>query len=267
MQPRPARSGSLLPGVEGLRFDAVTTAGMVTWPDEDRQRLRRELERLFRDAFPRMPSGEILDWVEDYFKIPATGFQRRAFLLWKGPCRLAATTLFEEGKLEHQGGLLKGIHIIGRAVAPEYHNSGAGRRIATKILAEFQPDILMTTCTQSASLYSWIAVACRSFPEDYEVFPRLENGIPITLPLQDREFALNAFRRLYLSVVNGDLDQVARSVAGLTVSMVRKGMYAERYDFSPWEKAGRNDALARALGTGPGDGILLVIPRKGRMRS
>jgi hypothetical protein len=263
MERQPARSEPLLPGVENIRFDAVTVAEIISWSDEEQRRLRRELEKLFRNAFPRMPATELQNWLEDYFKVPAEGFQRHAFLLWKESCRLAAATLFDEGEVEYHGRFCTGIYIVGRAVSPEHHDSGAGQRIATKILAQFQPDVLMTTCTQSASLYSWVAVARRRFSAEYEVFPQFENGISMTFPLQDLGFAVSAFRQLYFSVVGGDRDQVDRTVAGLTVLLVRKGMYEERYDFSPWEKAGRSDPLAEALGVGRGDGILLVILRKG----
>jgi hypothetical protein len=263
MERQPARSESILPGVENIRFDAVTAAKIMNWTDAEQQRLRGELEKLFRNAFPRMRDTELRDWVEDYFRPPAEGFQRHAFLLWKKSYQLAAATLFEEGEVEYHGRFCSGIYIIGRAVSPEHHDSGAGQRIATKILAQFQPDVLMTTCTQSASLYSWIAVARRRFSAEYEVFPHFENGISMTFPPQDLGFAVSAFRQLYFSVVGGDRDQVDRTVAALTVLLVRKGMYEERYDFSPWEKAGRSDPLAEALGVGRGDGILLVILRKG----
>ena len=49
-----------------------------------------------------------------------------------------------------------------------------------------------------------------------------------------------------------------------TQFLVRKGIYAERYDTRPWEKAGRQDLLAEALGADMGDGnTLLVVLRKG----
>jgi hypothetical protein len=263
MERQSARSELLLHGVENIRFDAVTAAQVISWPGERQQRLRRELERLFRNAFSRMSDIELLDWVEDYFRVPAKGFQRHAFLLWNESCRLAAATLFEEGRVQYHGEFWRGIYVIGRAVLPEHQDSGAGQGIAAKILAQFKPDVLMTTCTQSASLYSWIAVAHRSFSEEYEVFPQFKKGILMTFPIQDLGFATSSFRQLYFSVVHGHQDQVDRAVAGLTVLLVRKSMHKERYGFYPWEKAGRNDPLAEALGVGRGDGILLVALRKG----
>jgi hypothetical protein len=263
MERHPAESEPLLPGVENIRFDVTTAAEIITRPGEEQQRLRQELERLFRNAFPRMSDTELLDWIEDYFRLPAGGFQRHAFLLWKESSQLAVATLFEEGEVVCRDGLGRGIYIIGRAVSPEHHNSGAGQRIATRILAQFKPDILMTTCTQSGSLYSWNSVARRRFSKEYGVLPRLESGILMTFPLENLGFAVSVFRQLYCSVVSSNPDLVSRALGGLTVLLVRKGMYEERYDFSPWEKAGRSDPLAKALNVGDGDGILLVILRKG----
>jgi hypothetical protein len=214
-----------------------------------------------------MNTPELQDWVGDYFRLPEKGFQRHAFLFWKDSHHLAVATLFEEGEVQYHDTSCRGIYIIGRAVLPEHHNSGAGQRIATGILAQFEPDILMTSCTQSASLHSWIGVAQRQFSQDYEVFPRLEQAYPVTFPIRDLGFAVSAFRQLYSSVAGSDLDQVDMAVARLTTMLVRKGMYEQRYDFSSWGKAGRGDPLADALGVGSGDGILLVILRKGLIGS
>jgi len=243
-------------------FAAVPVAEILCWPDDDRQRLRLELKRLFRDAFVRMPMVELQDWVEDYFTTPAGGVQRYALLLADEADQLAATTLFDCGRLEGTGKVLQGIYIVDRAVAPAYQDCGLGRSMAAEILVQFQPDVLMTTCTQSASLHSWILVVRQAFAATFEVFPRWEQEALQPLPTALFDFVVSAFRQLYLGITRGAPEPVDRAVAGLSPLLVRKGVYRERYDTLPWEKGGRKDTLAEALGAGDGDGVLLVVLRK-----
>lgn len=241
---------------------AVPVTEILRWPDEDRQRLRLELKRLFREAFVRMPMGELQDWVGDYFTAPARGLQRHALLLADDADQLAATTLFDCGPLEGGGRTLQGIYIVDRAVAPAYQGCGLGQNMAAEILVQFQPDILMTTCTQSASLHSWIRVVRQAFAGTFEAFPHWEQETLQPLPATLFELAVSAFRRLYLGVAGGAQEQVDRAVAGLSPLLVRKGVYGERYDSLPWEQRGRKDVLAQALGAGAGDGILVVVLRR-----
>lgn len=242
---------------------AVPVAELLCWPEEDRQRLRLELARLFRDAFVRMPAVELQEWVEDYFTAPAGGLQRYALLLANEPDQLIATTLFDHGQLAGTGRTLRGVYIINRVVAPEYQRCGLGRSMAVKILVQFQPDILMSTCTQPAPIYSWISVVQREFAAEWEVFPRWEQEAPRLFPAEDHDLAVALFRQLYGGVAKGDQGAVDRAVANLSRQLVRTGVYAERYATCPWKKAGRKDLLADALGARPGDGVLLVILRKG----
>ena len=221
---------------------------------------------MFQGAFPRMPEVELGDWVEDYFRTPSGDTHRYALLLANEQDQLVATTLFDQTRLEYGGRLLQGIYIIERAVSPEYRDLGLGRKMAAEILTRFHPDILMTTCTQSASLHSWISAVRRTRSAGLEVFPCCENQIPRPFPIENFDFAVSAFRQLYRGVVNNDLEEIDRAVAGLSGFLVRKGVYTERYDSRPWITAGNKDLLAEALGAGPGDGILLVILRKGLER-
>jgi hypothetical protein len=267
MERQPARSELVTSGVENIRFDAVTATEIISWSEEQQQRLKLELEKLFRESYPRMPAAELEEWVEDYFRAPMESSQRHALLLWNEADGLFAATLFDQAEIEYCGRFFKGIYIIDRTVSTRYQRLGIGRRMATSILSQFQPEILMTTCTQPAPLYSWIALVRQTFPGEFEVFPRFENEMPLPFPSKELDFALRAFRQLYSSVVNGDRVRVERAVAELTVLLVRKNMYLERYDFSPWEKAGKSDPLARALGVGPRDGILLVLLRRGMIKS
>ena len=244
-------------------FSAVPVAEILCWPDEDQQRLRLELERLFRDAFVRMPENEIQNWVGDFFTQLVWGLQRYALLLANESDQLIATTLFDYGQLESAGRTLQGVYIIDRAVASGYQDSGLGRSMAAEILRQFQPDILMTTCTQSASLHSWISAVQQGFAGEWEVFPRWEHQTSRPFPVENHDFAVKVFRQLYGGIAKGDQASVDRAVANLSLLLVRKAVYGERYDTRPWEKAGRKDLLAEALGAGLGDGILLVIVRKG----
>ena len=244
-------------------FDAVRVEELLCRPEEQQLRFRRELEKLFRGAFPRMPEAELRDWVEDYFRTPSGDTHRYALLLANEQDQLVATTLFDQVRLEYGGRLLQGIYIIDRAVSPECRDLGLGRKMAAEILTRFHPDVLMTTCTQSASLHSWISAVRRTRSAELEVFPCRENQIPRPFPIENFDFAVSAFRQLYRGVANEEQQGVDRAAAGLSGFLVRKGVYAERYDSHPWEKAGKKDLLAEALGAGPGDGILLVILRKG----
>ena len=207
---------------------------------------------------------ELQDWVGDYFTAPAWGLQRYALLLADEADQLTATTLFDCGRLEGTGKVLQGVYIVDRAVAPAYQDCGLGRSMAAEILVQLRPDVLMTTCTQSASLHSWIRVVRQAFAGTFEVFPHWEEEALQPLPTALFDFAVRAFRRLYLGVARGAPEQVDRAVAGLSPLLVRKGVYGERYDTLPWEKGGRKDALAQALGAGVGDGVLLVVLRKDR---
>jgi hypothetical protein len=262
MEKRSTEPRSSPTGAGPIVFDAVTAAELRCRDDEKQQGLKRDLENLFRGGFPRMPDGEIQDWIEDYFRMPSGGFQRHAFLLWNEARRLVGATLFDQGEIACRGRVLRGVYILDRTVLPAYQHAGLGRRMATSILAQLQPDVLMTTCTQSAPLYSWMALVRDTFSGELEVFPRYENEMPVTFPLEGLDFAVSLFRQFYGGVVYGDQDLVGRAVAGLTVFLVRKGIYEERYDFSPWQREGIKDVLAQALGAGPGDGILLMILRR-----
>ena len=263
MQQRLSNFAESGPRREFAPFDAVPVTAILCWPDAHQKRLRLELERLFQGAFPRMPSAELRDWVGDYFRTPSGKLERHALLLADEGHQLVATTLFDQGLPVCRGRTLKGVYIVDRAVSPQYQHAGVGRKMATEILAQRQPDILMTTCTRSASLYSWISAVHQGFAANLEVFPRWEHQAPRPFPAAAFDLAVCAFRQLYLGVAHGAQDEVDRAVAHLTQFLVRKGIYAERYDTRPWEKAGRQDLLAEALGADMGDGMLLVVLRKG----
>ena len=217
MEEPPVDFGSLSTAAKPITFHAVTTAEVLSWDDENQQRLRLGLAKLFRGGFPRMPAGEIQDWVADYFRAPQGGFQRHAFLLWNEACQLVAATLFDQGGVVYRGRTLRGIYILDRTVLPAYQRTGLGRGMATRILVQLQPDVLMTTCTQSATLYSWISLVRDRSCAHYEVFPKYENEMPVTFPLEELYDAVSLFRQFYRGVVYGDQDLVARAVAGLTV--------------------------------------------------
>ena len=251
------------PDGESTLFTAVPVAAILCWPDAHQKKLRLQLARLFQDAFPRMSVAELRDWVEDYFRTPPGTLSRDALLLADEGHQLVATTLFDHGPLVCGARTLKGVYIVDRAVSPPYQRSGVGRKMATEILSQLQPDILITTCTGSASLHSWISAVRQGFAAHLEVFPRWEHQAPRPFPAEAFDLAVCAFRQLYLGVAHGSQDEVDRAVARLSRFLVRKGIYAERYDTHPWEKAGRKDLLAEALGAGIGDGMLLVVLRKG----
>lgn len=243
-------------------FTAVPVAALLDWPHARQKKLEVELTTLFQEAFPRMPAAELRDWVGDYFCIPPGGLRRHALLLAAEDRRLVATTLFDHGSVVYGGQTLQGVYIVARAIAPDWQHAGLGRKMAREVLAQWRPDILLTTCTQSASLHSWIGAVQKARGAEFEVFPRWEQETLQPLPNALRHLAVGAFHRLYLGVAGGLSAQVERAAASLSPSLVRKGLYSERYDTYPWQQRRQKDPLAEALGAGLGDGILVVVLRR-----
>ena len=76
------------------------------------------------------------------------------------------------------------------------------------------------------------------------------------------DFAISIFKQLYLAVFEGKQERVDTAIRNLTVLLVRKNIHEKMYDFNPWEKNGREDKLAKALGATEKDGILVMFRKQ-----
>lgn len=230
-----------------------------------------ELENLFRCAFTKMPKKVYKEEVAYTFKTPGKNLQRQNILYRSDTYQLIAALIFDYGDITYKEKMMQGIYILNRVVLPAYQSFGIGKSLAIKVLLEWQPDVLFTTCGQSSSLHSWVELPQEGLITGFEVYPRLEenqNGtMVITVPCKDRDFAISAFQQTYLGIVEGKQEAVNKAVRTLTGLMVRKNMYGARYDFHPWKKNGREDELAKMLGVTNKDGILVMFRKKGLLQT
>lgn len=251
---------------ERISAEVIITDQIVLWSEKDQSRLQMELDSLFHQAFPKMPAAEREDWISVYFSKPGRRFCRQAILCRDSRARLVATSIFDCGEIEYGGSIFKGIYLITTAILPDFQNFGLGQTLGAAILMELQPDILLTTCAQSTSLHSRVALPRKGLVTGFTVYPRLEekNGIEVLVAVPDdqREFAISAFRQLFLNVVHGKQEDVENAVRHLTRLMVRKNLYPDMFQYDPWHKDGREDRLAKTLDLNAQDGVLVVFQKK-----
>ena len=244
----------------------ILTDQILSWAEKDQSRFRIELNGLFHNAFPKMAATELEDWISVYFSRPGQRFCRQAILCRDPSSRLIATSIFDWGEIEYGGSIFKGIYLITTAILPDFQNLGLGQSLGATILMEMQPDILLTTCAQSTSLHSRVALPRKGLVKSYTVYPRLEKKDEIealvTVPDYQREFVMSAFRQLFLNVVHGKQEEVEDAVRKLTPLMVRKNLYPNMFHHDPWQKGGKEDRLAKALGVNAKDGVLVVFTKK-----
>jgi len=249
-----------------LRAKVILTDQILRWPDEAQERLSGELENLFSHAFPRMSGKERQDWVRLFFSKPGGRYHRQAILFRNDSGDLVAASTFDCGEVEYGGNLLKGVYLIGTAILPAYQDFGLGQTVGARILTELQPDVLLTTCAQSSSLHSRVSLPQRGLVTGFEVYPRLEQegGTDVlkTVKPDQLDFVTSVFKQLFLGVVEGSREDVTAAMQNLTPHMVRKNLYSDMFDFNPWEKNGREDKLAKALGVTDRDGVLVMFKKK-----
>lgn len=245
--------------------DIITTDQILGWSDRDRDSLRKDIETIHTRAFPNMEKTTLEIYIRDYFTPAIPNFQRQVILFRNSDGKLIATNICNHGKIDYDGKVLKGAYLISSAILPEYQGYGIGQIIGIKLLTGLSPEILFTTCAQSAALHARVNLIRKGLVSGYDVYPRLEqkNGkeILITLPFKELDFAISMFRQTYLGVVEGVSEEVEHALRGLTIFMVRKNLYGKMYDFNPWEKNGREDELAKTLGLTNRDGVLVVFRR------
>lgn len=251
---------------EKIRGKVILTDQILRWPDEAQERLSGELENLFSQAFPRMSGEERQDWVRLFFCKPGGRYHRQAILFRNDSGDLVAASTFDCGEVEYGGNLLKGVYLIGTAILPAYQDFGLGQTVGARILTELQPDVLLTTCAQSSSLHSRISLPQKGLVTDFEVYPRLEQegGTDVLKTVQpdQLDFVASVFKQLFLGVVEGSREDVTEAMQNLTPQMVRKNLYSDMFDFDPWEKNGREDKLAKALGVTDRDGVLVMFKKR-----
>ena len=246
-----------------MRVEVFTTDQILGLPDDSRHKLRMELEKLIRNAFPRVSEDGLFDRTRDYLTSPGRSFQRYAIFLRNESGILIGATVFDYGDIEYHGISFKGIYILGYVIAAEYQGIGLGQSMAGKIFTDWEPSLLLVTCGQSTSLNSLLRLVEKGSITGYDVYPYLapEDGRPVTVSSHLSDFLISAFEQLLLQVVEGNRERVKKAIENLTVDMIRKNLYKEkdRYEYDPWKKDGREDKLANALGITDKDGILLMF--------
>jgi GNAT superfamily N-acetyltransferase len=245
---------------DGLLAEVLTVKQILRLPQSEQQALQAELIPVFNSGFPAED-----DWsyfVRLYFHEPPTSFQRQAILFRDSDKQLVATTIFDRREIVYEGKNVQGIHIIVSAVLPEYQGQGIAKFVGARILQQLQPDVLMTTCAQSAALYSRINILHTYSLPEFEVFPRIERvggqESIVTFPTRDLDFAIQVFKALYAGFVHDAQGRIDRAVRNLTVLLARKNINLT-YPFHPWRRNDRHDPVAAALGLEERDGVLVIF--------
>ncbi len=249
------------------------------------KRLRGELELLYARAFPKISPSDQAIFVGDFFTPPGPGCRRTAGLFRDAGGALFGAVVFAHGPVAYGGHSHSAIYLLSRAVAPRCQGMGAGKAIALKVMADFAPDLLITTSGQSPALHSWIRLSQGGELKGYDAYPRLAGGGAgghgplarssgqgalarsggqelLTMPDEKMGLTLAAFRTLYAAILGGDAAALRRVLSTINLLMVRRGMFRQRYDFDPWRPGGRPDPLAEALELADGDGVLVTLIKR-----
>jgi hypothetical protein len=248
-----------------IKAKVVTTEQILSWTDELQKKLKTELECLISVAFPKLPEKDQNEFVQKFFRRLRGNFYRQAILFRNEKNELVAATVFDSGEIEYEGKIIKTIYYILRIVLPEYQEFGLGKFISSQILMKLQPDILLVTCYQSLSLHSWVRLLQKGLITGFEIYPRLEQtdgkDVLITVPFKDIDLVMHIFKQMFPGVINYDQERIDKAIRNLTVLMTRKNDHEEVYDFNPWEKHGRKDKLAEALGLTYKDGVVVMFKK------
>ena len=248
-----------------LTIEVLATIQISLWSQAAQQTLRAQLKVLIQAAFPKMTSHDLEQTISWYFQQPQNGFQRQVILVRDLSEKLIGLALFDSGEVEFRHQRLSSIYIINNTILPVYQGYGLGQALAAFVFSEWSPDVLLITCSQSASLYSWTTLPEKKLIPGYVAYPSLQNKntvkTVVLLPAMDIDLVLSCFRPLYMGIMQGDTKRVEQAVRNMTVCMLRKGCYKPMYDFDPWKKDGRSDLIATALGATESDGILVVFEK------
>ncbi len=245
---------------EKINAEVVTTEQILDWSDSAQKRLKTELELLIS-----VPEKDQNEFVEKFFRRLRGDFYRQAILFRNERKELIAVCLFDFGEIEYEGEIIKTIYYVLRAILKEYQASGLGQFMGTKVLMGLQPDIMLLTSYQSAALHAWVRLPEKSAITGFEVYPRLEQidgkDVLITVPFKDIDLVMQIFKQMFPGVVNYDQERINHVLRNLTVFMIRKNDHGDAYDFNPWEKNGRKDKLAEALGVTDKDGVVVMFKK------
>jgi hypothetical protein len=250
---------------ERINAEVVTTEQILSWSDESQNKLKAELQHLISFEFSKMPEKDQNNFVQKFFRKLKGNFHRQAILFRNERNELIAAILFDFGNIEYDGEIIKTIYSILRIVSKEYQASGLAQFMGAKVLTELQPDILLLNAYQSAALHAYVRLHEKGTISGFEVYPRMEQrdgkDILITVPFKDIDLVMHIFKQMFPGVINYDQERIDNAIRNLTVLMTRKNDHEEVYDFNPWEKHGRKDKLAEALGLTHKDGVLVMVKK------
>lgn len=252
-------SQSLRQGEE-LFGEVVTVGRILGCSQSQQQALESELAQVFESGFPAKEDWAYFVWL--CFHEPTPVFQRQVILLRNADRQLVATTIFDQCELCYAGQNIQAIYLIVSVVLPEYQGNGLAQFNAARILQDLRPDVLMTSCVQSAALHPHIGLLQSYSLPGFEVFPHLDRtgaqDTIVTFPSQELDFAIQVFRTVYAGFVHGNQERIERAIRNLTVLLARKNVNVT-YLFHPWKKGERQDPVATALGLDERDGVLVVF--------
>lgn len=246
---------------ETLTAEVMTTYDIVGRPVAWQENLRQEMSRFLSRVFQSPKDWEYM--VRHFFWVPEENCRRVAVLVRNKAYELVAMAICDHGVFPYESGLLHLVYIHARAILPEYQGMGLGKKLSLAILNDLNPDILYTSCAQSSSLHSWVALPEKKQVKGYKAYPRLvtlEDGSrkAMTCPLHCLGFALDNFKNIYLNHVKGSFQRVEDVVRNITVFLIRKNVCID-YDYDPWMRQGAPDLLAKALKLEAGDCVLAML--------
>jgi len=253
---------------EPLIISEYNTGQIHNWSNQEQNELKEEIGALLEVTYPKMPDDERKIWSSGFFKQHQSDYERYVLVLRNAVRELIGAALYDCGFITFQGNPMKSIYLISITVMPYYQSRGIGKAIGVKLINEIKPDLLFSSCTQSQMLHCCVALSQKRLVEGYDVYPRLElkknKTVLITVPPEAIEWVKDAFKQIYLNLVGGDIQEVEKALMPLSDTLIRRNMFGSRFDFDPWAKDGREDALARALDLRIGDGILVMLKKQSK---
>lgn len=249
-----------------IMANVVSTEEILQQPSSHQSQLRQELEQLFAQSFSQMSSLSLQEFVDHYFRKPGNPhYHIHALFFRTAERQLVATSIFVYGDVHFEEHHFKGSQIIVSAVLPPYQNSGIAKSIGIKILTEMQPDVLFTTCAQSAALYSRLGLITKKQVQGFDVYPRLEmrqgQELVIPLPHETLDFAVTTFAQTYFMGFAAENQNILENtLRNLSIFFARKHIDVA-YEFHPWQQNGRTDKIAQFLGVGEDDGVLVMFKK------
>ncbi len=251
--------------VEKINAEVVTTEQILGWSDVAQRKLKTELEHLISVGFPKISEKDQRMYVGFFFRRLSGNFHGQTILFRNERNELIAGIVFDFGNVEYEGKTIKTIYSILRVISKEYQTSGLAQFMGAKVLMELQPDILLLTAYQSSAIHAYIRLYEKRIITGFEIYPRLEQtdgkDALVTVPFKDIDLVMHIFKQVFPGVVSYDQERINHVLSNLTVFMIRKNDHGDAYDFNPWEKNGRKDKIAEALGLTDKDGVLVTLKK------